>query len=180
MAAPHTPDHAPDPVRQALLDVRHEVAKAVVGQDATVTGHADRPAVARACAARGRAGRGQDAAGPRPVRCAEPGHQARAVHPGPDARRRHRVPGLRRRTPPSSASAKARSSPTSCWPTRSTGRRPRPRPRCWKPWRNARSPWTACRARCRSRSSWRPRRTRWSTRAPTRCPRPSWTASCSS
>ncbi|KIS26889.1 ATPase AAA [Arthrobacter sp. SPG23] len=27
-----------DPVRQALLDVRHEVAKAVVGQDATVTG----------------------------------------------------------------------------------------------------------------------------------------------
>jgi MoxR-like ATPase len=34
MAAPH----APDPVRQALLDVRHEVAKAVVGQDSTVTG----------------------------------------------------------------------------------------------------------------------------------------------
>ncbi|WP_251045212.1 MoxR family ATPase [Arthrobacter sp. ISL-5] len=29
---------APDPVRQALLDVRHEVAKAVVGQEATVTG----------------------------------------------------------------------------------------------------------------------------------------------
>ncbi|MGO4120283.1 AAA family ATPase [Arthrobacter sp. YAF16] len=28
----------PDPVRQALLDVRQEVAKAVVGQDATVTG----------------------------------------------------------------------------------------------------------------------------------------------
>jgi MoxR-like ATPase len=27
-----------DPARQALLDVRHEVAKAVVGQDATVTG----------------------------------------------------------------------------------------------------------------------------------------------
>ena len=29
---------APDPVRQALLDVRHEVAKAVVGQESTVTG----------------------------------------------------------------------------------------------------------------------------------------------
>ena len=28
----------PDPARQVLLDVRHEVAKAVVGQDATVTG----------------------------------------------------------------------------------------------------------------------------------------------
>ena len=27
-----------DAVRQALLDVRHEVSKAVVGQDATVTG----------------------------------------------------------------------------------------------------------------------------------------------
>src|SRR5215218_9040883 len=27
-----------DAARQALLDVRHEVAKAVVGQDATVTG----------------------------------------------------------------------------------------------------------------------------------------------
>ena len=27
-----------DPARQALLDVRHEVAKAVVGQDSTVTG----------------------------------------------------------------------------------------------------------------------------------------------
>jgi MoxR-like ATPase len=38
MAAPRTPDHSPDPVRQALLDVRHEVAKAVVGQDSTVTG----------------------------------------------------------------------------------------------------------------------------------------------
>jgi len=30
--------HQHDPARQALLDVRHEVAKAVVGQDATVTG----------------------------------------------------------------------------------------------------------------------------------------------
>jgi len=31
-------DRVQDPVRQALLDVRREVAKAVVGQDATVTG----------------------------------------------------------------------------------------------------------------------------------------------
>ncbi|MGN7249546.1 AAA family ATPase [Arthrobacter sp. SAFR-014] len=38
IAAPHTPDQVQDPVRQALLDVRHEVAKAVVGQDSTVTG----------------------------------------------------------------------------------------------------------------------------------------------
>ena len=31
-------DRRGDPVRQSLLDVRHEVAKAVVGQDSTVTG----------------------------------------------------------------------------------------------------------------------------------------------
>ena len=39
--APQIMDSLPqtlDPARQALLDVRHEVAKAVVGQDATVTG----------------------------------------------------------------------------------------------------------------------------------------------
>ncbi|QDG67629.1 MULTISPECIES: MoxR family ATPase [Micrococcaceae] len=39
--APQIMDSSPrtlDPARQALLDVRHEVAKAVVGQDATVTG----------------------------------------------------------------------------------------------------------------------------------------------
>ena len=33
-------------------------------------------------------------------------------------------------------------------------------------------------ARCRTRSSWSPPRTPSSTRAPTRCPRPSSTASC--
>jgi MoxR-like ATPase len=39
--APQIMDSSPrtlDPARQALLDVRHEVAKAVVGQEATVTG----------------------------------------------------------------------------------------------------------------------------------------------
>ena len=32
----------------------------------------------------------------------------------------------------SSSSGRARSSPTSCWPTRSTAPRPRPSPRCWR------------------------------------------------
>ena len=38
----------------------------------------------------------------------------------------------------SSSSSTARCSPTSSWPTRSTARPPRPRPRCWRPCRNGR------------------------------------------
>ena len=38
-----------------------------------------------------------------------------------------------------SSSAPGRCSPICCWPTRSTGRRPRRRPRCWRPWRSGRS-----------------------------------------
>ena len=39
----------------------------------------------------------------------------------------------------SSSSCRARSSPTSSWPTRSTARRPRRRPRCWRRCRSTRS-----------------------------------------
>ena len=79
----------------------------------------------------------------------------------------------------SSPSARARSSPTCCSPTRSTAPRRRPSRRCSRRWRRGRSRSTARRARCRGRS-WSPRpRTRSSTRAPTRCPRPSSTGSCS-
>ena len=80
-------------------------------------------------------------------------HQARAVHPRPDAGRRDRLAGLRRAHARSSPSARARSSPTSCSPTRSTAPRRRPRRRCWRRWRSARSRSTACRARCPTRSS---------------------------
>ncbi len=38
------------------------------------------------------------------------------------------------------ASCADRSSPTCCWPTRSTALRPRPRPPCWRPCRNGESP----------------------------------------
>ena len=75
---------------------------------------------------------------------------------------------------------RARSSPTCCSPTRSTARRPRPRPRCWRRWRSGRSRSRASRARCRTRSSWSRPRTRSSTRGRTRCPRRSSTGSCSS
>ena len=37
-----------------------------------------------------------------------------------------------------------RSSPTSFWPTKSTARRPKRRPRCWRRCRNTRSPSAAC------------------------------------
>ena len=71
---------------------------------------------------------------------------AGAVHARPDARRHHRLDGDRQHRRASSASARARSSPTCCWPTRSTGRRRRPSRRCWRRWRRARSRSTASRA----------------------------------
>ena len=109
---------------------------------------ARRPAVRRPRADGGGARRGQDAAGAHPGRSAVGRHPAGAVHPGPDARRHHRVDGHRRPSRASSASARARSSPTCCWPTRSTGRRPRPSRRCWRRWRRARSRSTGSRAGC--------------------------------
>ncbi|EUA85015.1 putative methanol dehydrogenase transcriptional regulatory protein MoxR2 [Mycobacterium xenopi 4042] len=57
---------------------------------------------------------------------------------------------------------------------------PRRKPRCWRPWKSAKSAWMASPSHCRTRSSSPRRRTRSSTRAPTNCPRPSSTASCSS
>ena len=55
-------------------------------------------------------------------------------------RRRHRLEPLRRAR---SSSGPARSSPTSCSATRSTGPRRRPSRRCSRPWPRARSPSTA-------------------------------------
>ena len=61
---------------------------------------------------------------------------------------------------PSSTSAEDRSSPTWCSRTRSTERRPRCSPRCWRRCRNARSRSAESRCRCPSHSwCWR-RRTR--------------------
>ena len=61
--------------------------------------------------------------------------------------------GLRPDAPRASSSARGRSSPTWCWPTRSTAPRRRRRPRCWRPWRSARSPPTARPTRSRGPSS---------------------------
>ena len=62
-------------------------------------------------------------------------------------------------------------------PTRSTGRRPRPSPRCWSAWRNGRSPSTAPATDWPGRSWSSPPRTRSRWRARTRCPRRSGTGS---
>ena len=77
-----------------------------------------------------------------------------------------------------SSSAAGRCSPACCWPTRSTGRRPRPSRRCSRRCRSARSPSRARPSRCRRRSTCSRPPTRSSTKAPTRCPRPSSTGSC--
>ena len=69
------------------------------------------------------------------------------VHARPAAVRRHRVVRLRPAHARSSCSGPARSSPGCCSPTRSTGRRRRPRPRCSKRCRSARSPSRARRSR---------------------------------
>ena len=138
----------------------------------------DRAAVPGPRAARRRARGRQDLAGPHPCRGAATGVQARAVHSRPDARRRHGLAGLRRPHRRVRVPLRARCSPICFSPTRSTEPRRRPRPRCWRRWRNARSASTARPGRCPTRSSSPPPRTRSSTRAPTSCRRRSSTASC--
>ena len=132
---------APDPVRQALLDVRHEVAKAVVGQDATVTGlliallsqgHVlleGVPGVAKTLLVRALSA----ALSLTPRGCSSRRTSCRATSPAPWSMTRHL--GFSFREGPCS--------PTSCWPTRSTARRRRRRPHSWRRWRNGRSRWTA-------------------------------------
>ena len=179
-AAPHVPDYAPDPVRQALLDVRHEVAKAVVGQDSTVTGMLIAllsrghvllegvPGVAKTLLVRAlSAALSLDTKRVQFTPDLMPGdvtgslvYDARTseftLPRGPGL---HQHPAGRRNQPHAAQDPGFAAGGHGGTPGR---------------------PWTACPAGCPPRSSWRPRRTPWSTRAPTRCPRPSWTASCSS
>ena len=179
----HRPRRTSQPseeLRAALGAVRTEVAKAVVGQDAAVSGLVIAllcrghvllegvPGVAKTLLVRALSA------------ALDLEHQARPVHARPHAGRRDGLAGLRRPHRRVLVPRRARSSPTCCWPTRSTGRRPRRRRRCSRRWRSARCRSTAPRARCPTRSSSSRRRTPSSTRAPTRCPRRSSTGSCSS
>ena len=92
---------------------------------------------------RGRARRGQDQPGQGAGRVDRLHVRPHAVHPRPAAVRRRRRDRVEPRRPASSSSAPARSSPTSCSATRSTGPRRRRSRRCSRPWTSARSPSTA-------------------------------------
>ena len=162
--------------RPGAHPVRGQAGRRRPGPD----GRADagRPAGPRPRPARGRARRGQDAGGPDARRRRRRQLLPAAVHPGPDAGRHRRHPGVAALDRALRHRARARSSPTWCWPTRSTG----PRPRCSRPcsrrWPSGRSASAAPATGCRRRSwCWRPR-TRSRPRASTHCPRRSGTGSC--
>ena len=125
--------------REAVLAVRDEVAKVVVGQEGTLSG------LVAALLVRGHV-----------LLEGVPGVaktllvKAVAAALDLDFRRVQFTPDLMpsdvigqiiysTRRQARSASARARCSPTCCWPTRSTARRPRPRRRCSRRWRSARS-----------------------------------------
>ena len=127
-------------MRGALDAVRTEVGKAVVGQDAVLTGLVIACSAAVTCCSKGVPGVAKTLLVRALAAALSLRHHAGPVHPGPDAGRRDRLAGLRRDRRPSSSSARARSSPTCCSPTRSTGRRRRRRRRCSRRWRSGRSP----------------------------------------
>ena len=105
-------------------------------------GAADRHLRPRPLPADRRAGAGQDPDDPHPGRRPEPDLQPDPVHARPDALGHHRhrgdPGGQGDRRPPVQVPPRARSSPTSSWPTRSTGPRPRPRPPCSRRCRSGR------------------------------------------
>ena len=88
-------------------------------------------------------GTGKSVAGPGTGADDERHQQPGAVHAGHAPRRHHGVVDLRPAPAASSSSGPARSSPTSSWPTRSTGPRRRPSPPSSRPWPSAGSPPTA-------------------------------------
>ncbi len=132
----------------------------------------------RARAARGLPGAGQDPRGALVRAGPRVGVHARPVHARPAAGRPHRLVHLRPARGRVRVPARAAVHRACCWPTRSTGPHPRPRPRCSRRCRSARSPSRDAPSRCRRRSTCSPPPTRSSTRAPTRCPRRSSTGSC--
>ncbi len=106
-------------------------------------GHSGGPVLQWSRADRKRAGVGQD------VVRAHPGPRAGlpvrpdSVHCRPDAVGHHRGSDLRHEDSGVSLPPRDPSSRRFCWPTRSTGRRPKRTPPCWKSCRNTGSRWTA-------------------------------------
>ena len=117
---------------RAVDAMRTEVAKALIGQGAIIDqvliallagGHVlieGVPGLGKTLLVQGA---GQDVRWPL---------RAHPVHARPDAGGRHRPHVLRSGHARVHAPARGRCSPTCCWPTRSTARRPRRRPRCSK------------------------------------------------
>ena len=177
-----TPPSSPGSARRGTR-IREEMAKVVVGQETII----DHLLVGLLCRGHilllGVPGLGKTLMARTLARDARPGVPPHPVHARPDALRHHRHGHHRGRPgdrpPQAGVPPRARSSPTSCWPTRSTARRRRPRPRSCRRCRSARSRSAGGPTRSSRRSSsWPPRtRSRW--RAPTRCPRRSSTGSCS-
>ena len=130
---------------EARKKLKEEIAKVIIGQEHIVDDLLTAAVRARPLPDDRRARPGQDADGPhhrpapstssstasssRPTSC-------RRTSPAPRSSRKTAAAG----TPRSSASSRARCSPTSCSPTRSTARRPRPRPPCSRPCRSCKSP----------------------------------------
>ena len=137
-------------VRELGQALRERIGRVIIGQEEAVQlmmvaliseGH---------LLLRGAAGHRQDPARARLRRVPEAGVQARPVHPRPDAGRPGGHQPVQLPDQHLLRSPRGRCSPSSCWPTRSTARRPRPRRRCSRPCRSARSRSTAPRTRCRA------------------------------
>ncbi len=137
------------PSADRLAAVLAQLARIVVGKENRCAWRWV-PARPRPPADRGHPGSGQIDAGAGAGGNARAQVRARPVHERPPARRRAGRFDLRSNARRPSASTPVRSSIRSCWPTRSTARRPRRKARCSRRWRSVRSRRMARRATARS------------------------------
>ncbi len=138
-------------VRDSILA---QVREVIVGQEEVLDQILTALFVGGHCLITGLARHREDADGPHHRANARPRLQAHSVHAGPDALRHHRHGHHRGRShhrpSPLDVRARARSSAISCWPTKSTARRPRRSRRCSKPCRSFPAPCAAITTRCPS------------------------------
>ena len=120
--------------------MQEELQKVIIGQSDVIEQIFAAIFTRGHCLLVGRAGPGQDADGQHAGPHSRHRLQTHSVHARPDAvgHHRHERAGRRRaRASGNSASSRGRSSRTSCWPTKSTARLPRRRPRCCRPCKSA-------------------------------------------
>ena len=128
--------------RDAVLAVRDEIGKVVVGQQGVLSGTIAALLVNGHVLLEGVPGVAKTLLAKTLAAAFDLRFSPAAVHARPDAvaTSSARRCSTSRRADAACASARARCSPTCCSPTRSTAPRRRPRPRCWRRWRSARSP----------------------------------------